>query len=171
MSERRSRDFHFNVNVRVDGGSKSAMANNEDSFLRAMKIQERKREKKESEKLADEKNIATSPPSENETPAVREEATPSAESHGESAPSADGHGEPAPTESAAGAVHVPPATSAESPPAAAEPASGGAATPPSSSASSSPSPSPQKDFTAEEKAAMLKRAKAHATEVQARKNK
>ena len=43
------RDFHFNVNVRTNSGSKATMANNEDSFLRAMEIQERKREKKDLE--------------------------------------------------------------------------------------------------------------------------
>ena len=49
-----TRDFHFNVNVRLNSGSKASMANNEDSFLRAMEIQERKREKKELEKLSQE---------------------------------------------------------------------------------------------------------------------
>ena len=52
------RDFHFNVNVRAKSGSKAQMANNEDSFLRAMEIQERKREKKELERIEEEK-IAT----------------------------------------------------------------------------------------------------------------
>ena len=40
----RSRDFHFNVNVRI-----AEQANNEASFFRAMEIQERKREKIEEE--------------------------------------------------------------------------------------------------------------------------
>jgi len=51
-----TRDFHFNVNVRLNSGSKASMANNEDSFLRAMEIQERKREKKELEKIGGRKN-------------------------------------------------------------------------------------------------------------------
>ena len=44
-----SRDSHFNVNVRTGSGSRATMANNEDSFLRAMEIQERKKAKKELE--------------------------------------------------------------------------------------------------------------------------
>jgi hypothetical protein len=48
MSEK-ARDFHFNVNVRTGSGSKAKMANNEDSFLRAMEILERRREKEELE--------------------------------------------------------------------------------------------------------------------------
>ena len=43
------RDFHFNVNVRSGSGARAKMANNEDSFLRAMEIQERRRAKKELE--------------------------------------------------------------------------------------------------------------------------
>ena len=49
-----AKSFHFNVNVRASGGSKATMANNEDSFLRAMEIQERKQEKKELEGLEEE---------------------------------------------------------------------------------------------------------------------
>jgi len=49
------RDFHFNVNVRTSSGSKATMANNEDSFLRAIEIQERKRAKKELENPKQEK--------------------------------------------------------------------------------------------------------------------
>ena len=56
------RDFHFNVNVRAKSGSKAQMANNEDSFLRAMEIQERKREKKELERIEEEKIAAAQAP-------------------------------------------------------------------------------------------------------------
>ena len=84
-----TRDFHFNVNVRLNSGSKASMANNEDSFLRAMEIQERKREKKELEKLEEEKITAAQAPVESaepvtspeETPAVQEEAPGSANAH------------------------------------------------------------------------------------------
>jgi hypothetical protein len=37
--------FHFNVNVLTNTGSIARMANNKESFARAMEIQERKREK------------------------------------------------------------------------------------------------------------------------------
>jgi len=91
-----TRDFHFNVNVRLNSGSKASMANNEDSFLRAMEIQERKREKKELEKLEEEKIAAAQAPVESaepvtspeETPAVQEEAPGSANAHAEPAPTA-----------------------------------------------------------------------------------
>ena len=148
-------DFHFNVNVRTNSGSKATMANNEDSFFRAIEIQERKREKKELEKLEEEKIAAAQAPpagsaepviSPEEAPAVQEEAT----------ESADGHAEPAPTAQAeAPATDTPPAESPSAP----KPAGG----------SNVPAPQPRRDFTAEERAAMLKRAKAHAAEVQARK--
>ena len=49
MGEKGSRDFHFNVNVRTNTGSIARLANNEESFFRAMEIQERKREKIEEE--------------------------------------------------------------------------------------------------------------------------
>ena len=49
MGEKGSRDFHFNVNVRTNTGSIARLATNEDPFLRAMEIQERKREKIEEE--------------------------------------------------------------------------------------------------------------------------
>jgi len=49
MGEKGSRDFHFNVNVRTNTGSIARLANSEESFFRAMEIQERKREKIEEE--------------------------------------------------------------------------------------------------------------------------
>jgi hypothetical protein len=134
------KDSHFNVNVRTKGGSRAAMANNEDSFLRAMEIQDRKREKKELERLEEERIAALNAPeivepevSPEEVPAVQEEtpveATPA------------------------------PVVEAEAPaPAKVKPSGGGV-----------PGPTPRNDFTDAEKAAMLKRARAHAAEVQARK--
>lgn len=133
--------FHFNVNNRTSGGSKAKMANNEDSFLRAMEIQERRREKKELENPKQEEIV--------EAPVVEEpvleevvqeetvtpEATPAVEAE-TPAP------QPAPT------------------PVTPKPSGGGV-----------PGPTPRRDFTAEERADMLKRAKAHAAEVKAKKNK
>lgn len=144
------RDFHFNVNVRASGGSKAAMANNENSFLRAMEIQERKREKKELERLeAEKKAVAEAPPTEvvetvqcpEEVPAVIENPEVS---------NTDTSADPVP-------VSQPkPIELAVKP----KPTGGGV-----------PGPTPRSDFTAEERAAMLKRARAHAAEVKARKEK
>jgi hypothetical protein len=136
------RDFHFNVNVRAGSGSRAKMANNEDSFLRAMEIQERRRAKKELENPKQEE-IAEAAPI--ETPELIqeevEESTVSAEAPSEAIP----------------------AIEAETPPPAKKPAkpSGGGV----------PGPTPRSDFTSEERAAMMKRAKAHAAEVAARKIK
>ena len=137
------RDFHFNVNVRTNSGSKATMANNEDSFFRAMEIQERKREKKELEKLEEEKIAAAqAPPAESAKPVTSPEVAPAVQEE----ESTDTPDESAPT------TQVP-----ATPPPAPKPAGGNV-----------PAPQPR-DFTAEERAAMLKRAKAHAAEVQARK--
>ena len=136
------RDFHFNVNVRTNSGSKATMANNEDSFFRAMEIQERKREKKELEKLEEEKTAAAQAPVKSAEPVISPEEAPAVQEE----ESADTPDESAPT------TQVP-----ATPPPAPKPAGGNV-----------PAPQPR-DFTAEERAAMLKRAKAHAAEVQARK--
>lgn len=129
--------FHFNVNVRTGSGSKAKMANNEDSFLRAMEIQERRRAKKELENPKPEEIIEVAPIAEVEETAPAEpvavEETPVAE--------------------------APPAEPAKAPPAP-KPSEGGV-----------PGPTPRRDFTAEERAGMLKRARAHAAEVEAQKNK
>ncbi len=141
------RDFHFNVNVRANSGSRAKMANNEDSFLRAMEIQERKREIKELERLEEEKIAAAQAPVESPEPtkddAIQEETI----------DSSDGV-----TEQAETATETPSPEPAKAPPAP-KPSGGGV-----------PGPTPRSDFTTEEKAAMLKRAKAHAAEVQARKS-
>ncbi len=135
------RDFHFNVNVRASGGSKAAMANNETPFLRAMEIQERKREKKELERLeAEKKAVAEAPPTEVvETVQCPEEV--SAVIENPEVSNTDTSADPVP-------VSQP------------KPTGGGV-----------PGPTPRSDFTAEERAAMLKRARAHAAEVKARKEK
>ena len=129
------RDFHFNVNVRTGSGSKAKMANNEDSFLRAIEIQERKRAKKELENPKQEEV--------SETPVVEVE-------------------EIAPAEP----IEINEAPIAESPPV--EPAKATPAPKPTPSGGGVPGPTPRNDFTAEERAAMLKRARAHAAEVKAR---
>jgi hypothetical protein len=136
-----AKSFHFNVNVRASGGSKATMANNEDSFLRAMEIQERKQEKKELERLEEERIAAAQAPVESAEPVASQEETPETTSS-----------ESAPAEAEAPAVETPPA-----PPA------------PKLAGGNVPAPQPRRDFTAEERAGMLKRAKAHAAEVQARK--
>jgi len=133
-----AKNFHFNVNVRTNSGSKAAMANNEDSFLRAMEIQERKQEKKELEKLEEERIAAAQAPAEIAEPVVEEE-TDVVETVAEETVVAEVPAEP------------------ETP------------KPPKPSGGGVPGPTPRRDFTAEERAGMLKRAKAYAAEVQARK--
>lgn len=137
------RDYHFNVNVRASVGSKAKMANNEDSFLRAMEILERRREKEELENPKQEEIIEAPP---EETAVVSEE-------------------EVAPSES----VEEAPVTETEEAPVAESPEPAKAAPAPKPSGGGVPGPTPRRDFSSEEKAAMLKRAKAHAAEVAARK--
>ena len=137
------RDFHFNVNVRGGSGARAKMANNEDSFLRAMEIQERRRAKKELENPKQEE-IAVAAPI--ETPELIQEKVE------ESAVSSEAPAEATPAVEAK--------TSPAKEPAVTKPSGGGV-----------PGPTPRSDFTSEERAAMMKRAKAHALEVAARKNK
>ena len=129
------RDFHFNVNVRGNKGSKAQMANNEDSFLRAMEIQDRKRAIKELEQIEEEKIRAAQAPV--EAPAPVEEVAEVVVAEAE-----------APVSETPSVEPIKPSV---------KPASGGV-----------PGPTPRSDFTSEEKALMLKRAKAHAAEVRAR---
>ena len=42
MSGEINKSYHFNSNMRSNSGSKSTMSNNEDRYLRALEIQERK---------------------------------------------------------------------------------------------------------------------------------
>ena len=131
------RGFHFNVNVRSRSGSRAKMANNEDSFLRAMEIQERRRAKKELENPKQEE-VAEAAPVEETPELIQEEET-------------------AVTPEAP--AEITPTVEAETPaPVKAKPSGGGV-----------PGPTPRRDFTSEERAGMMKRAKAHAAEVAARK--
>ncbi len=133
------RDFHFNVNVRAGSGARAKMANNEDSFLRAMEIQERRRAKKELENPKQEE-IAEATHIERPELIQEEESAVSSEALAEATPAVE-------------AETPPPAKKA------AKPSGGGV-----------PGPTPRSDFTSEERTAMMKRAKAHAAEVAARKN-
>jgi hypothetical protein len=135
------RDFHFNVNVRAGSGARAKMANNEDSFLRAMEIQERRRAKKELENPKQEEISEAAPI---ETPELTQEKVE------ESAVSSEAPAEATPTVEAE--------TSQAKEPVVTKPSGGGV-----------PGPTPRSDFTSEERAAMMKRAKAHALEVAARK--
>lgn len=140
MSEK-VRDFHFNVNVRTGSGSKAKMANNEDSFLRAMEILERRREKEELENPKQEE-ITCPEEIPEEIPIESQEEEEQAAEIVEVEPTAE---------------TSPPAEPAKAPPAP-KPSGGGV-----------PGPTPRRDFTDAEKAEMLKRAKAHAAEVAVRK--
>ena len=155
MSHEEKRDFHFNANSQSKTGPITRMAINEAPFHRAMEIQERKREKIEDElkRLEAEKQI--------EEPTASEIASESVE-NGEVSPTAeavDSKDSPE-TQVTQSEVAVVPETKAETPAPAPEPSGGGV-----------PKPKPRTDFTPEEKDAMVKRAKAHAAEVRARKQK
>ncbi len=152
MSEAGGKSFHFNSNNRFNSGSKASMANNEDRYLRALEIQERKREIRDEElerqkKLQELENPA--PPATDENTEAQEEQPVAVE-------------ETAATEaeqSATNAEEVPVASEAPKPAPVVEASSGPKV----------PGPTPRKDFSSEEKAAMLKRARAHAAEVAKRK--
>ena len=133
------RDFHFNVNVRTGSGAKAQMANNEDSFLRAMEIQERRRAQKELENPK--QNEIIDVPSEETAVITEEEVVETLPAEVE---------EVVIVESPEPVKAIP----------ASKPSGGGV-----------PGPTPRRDFSSEEKAAMLKRAKVYAAEVAARKNK
>ena len=153
MSEEGEKSYHFNSNTRLNFGSKASMANNEDPYLRALEIQERKREIREQElerqrKLQELENPA--PPAADEKTEAQEEQQAAVE-------------ETATTEaeqSAPNAEEVPAASEAPKPAPVVEASSGPKV----------PGPTPRKDFSSDEKAAMLKRARAHAAEVAKRKS-
>ena len=152
MSEEGEKSYHFNSNTRLNLGSKASMANNEDPYLRAIEIQERKREIREAElerqrKLQELEN--PTPPAADENIEAQEEQPVAVE-------------ETAATEaeqSAPNVEEVPAASEAPKPLPVVEASSGPKV----------PGPTPRKDFSSEEKAAMLKRARAHAAEVAKRK--
>lgn len=150
MSEAEKKIYHFNSNIRSNTGSRSSMTNNEDRYLRALEIQERKRalleEELEKERKIQELENPTPPPTEEsaevieELPAEVEETSANemeaTESVKEETPAVTETPKPAPVVDTGPKV---------------------------------PGPTPRKDFSSEEKAAMLKRAKAHAAEVAKRK--
>ena len=153
MSEEGEKSYHFNSNTRLNLGSKASMANNEDPYLRAIEIQERKREIREQElerqrKLQELEN--PTPPAADENTEAQEEQPVAVE-------------ETAATEaeqSAPNVEEVPAASEAPKPAPVVEASSGPEV----------PGPTPRKDFSSDEKAAMLKRARAHAAEVAKRKS-
>ena len=150
MSEAEKKIYHFNSNIRSNTGSRSSMTNNEDRYLRALEIQERKRalleEELEKERKIQELENPTPPPTE-ESAEVIEEL--SAEVEETSANEMEAT-EPVTEETPAVTETPKPAPVVDTGPK----VSG---------------PTPRKDFSSEEKAAMLKRAKAHAAEVAKRK--
>ena len=161
MGEKGSKNFHFNVNVRTNTGSIARMANNEESFSRAMEIQERKREKIEEEQKrleAEKKAEEQAAPEITPEPVENDEGGPTAEVAG-----SESSETPVTKDEAAGS----PETTAETPvtakAATEKPApkpSGGGVPGPKSRAG---------EFTPEELDAMRKRAKAHAAKVKASK--
>jgi len=126
------------------------MTNNEDRYLRALEIQERKRalleEELEKERKIQELENPTPPPTEESAEVIEE---PPAEVEETSANEMEAT-EPVTEETPAVTETPKPATVVDTGP-------------------KVPGPTPRKDFSSEEKAAMLKRAKAHAAEVAKRK--
>ena len=163
MGEKRSKNFHFNVNVLTNTGSIARMANNEESFSRAMEIQERKREKVEEEqkrleakKQAEEQAVPEITPE----PVENNEGDPTAEAAG----SEDSSETPVIQDEAAGS----PEKIAETP-VTAKPDTATPASPKTSGGGVSGPISRAGQFTPEELDAMRKRAKAHAAKVKASK--
>jgi hypothetical protein len=151
MSEGAEKSYHFNSNMRSNSGSKSTMSNNEDRYLRALEIQERKQaiidKELEKQRIIDEAEKA----------AAEEKARQEAEAKA--------------AQEAEEAANAPEAVIEEETPSAEEAAP--AAAPAAKAAPSGnfvPGPTPRKDFSSDEKAAMLKRARAHAAEVAKRKS-
>ena len=163
MGEKGSKNFHFNVNVRTNTGSIARMANNEESFSRAMEIQERKREKIEEEQKrleAEKKAEEQTAPKINPEPVENDEGGPTAEAAG----SEDSSETPVIQGEAAGS----PETTAEAP-VTAKPATAKPASPKPSGRGVSGPTSRAGQFSPEELDAMRKRAKAHAAKVKASK--
>ena len=146
MNEGVEKSYHFNSNMRSNSGSKTTMSNNEDRYLRALEIQERKQaiidNELEKQREEDEKMEALLPNPEENTSVVEEAAQPKEA------------GETKAIEETA------PVFEKEVPTPATVKSSG----------TNVPGPSPRNDFTSAEKSAMLKRARAHAAEVAKRKS-
>jgi hypothetical protein len=148
MSEGAEKSYHFNSNMRTNSGSKASMSNNEDRYLRALEIQEAKQvlidEKLEKQRIIDEAEKAVA-----EEKARQEAEAKAAQAEEEAANAPVAVIEEAPEEAAPAAAP------------AAKPAPSG---------NFVPGPTPRNDFTSDERAAMLKRARAHAAEVAKRKS-
>jgi hypothetical protein len=163
MTEKGSKDFHFNVNVRTNTGSIARLANNEESFFRAMEIQERKREKIEEEQKkleAEKKAEEQAAPEITPEPVENDEAETTPEATG----SEDSSEILVTQDEAAGSPEITAETPVIAKPAKAKPTSpkpsGGGLSGPTSRAG---------EFTPEELDTMLKRAKAHAAKIKASK--
>ena len=152
MSEEGEKSYHFNSNTRLNLGSKASMANNEDPYLRALEIQERKREIREQE-LERQRKLQEL---ENPTPPAADENT---EAQEEQPVAVEETTTTEAEQSAPNVEEVPAASEAPKPAPVVETSSGPKV----------PGPTPRKDFSSDEKAAMLKRARAHAAEVAKRK--
>ena len=150
MSEAGKKIYHFNSNIRSNTGSRSSMTNNEDRYLRALEIQERKKalieEELEKQRKIQELENPTPPPKEESAEIIED---PPAEVE-EVLASEIETTEPV-------AEEVTAITETPKP------------EPVVNSGPKVPGPTPRKDFSSEEKAAMLKRAKAYAAEVAKRK--
>lgn len=150
MSDGAEKSYHFNSNMRSNSGSKSTMSNNEDRYLRALEIQERKQaiidEELEKQRIIDEAEKAVA---EEKARQEAEAKAAQAEEEAANAPVDEVVVEETPEEAAPAAAP------------AAKPAPSG---------NFVPGPTPRKDFTSDERAAMLKRARAHAAEVAKRKS-
>ena len=150
MSGEVNKSYHFNSNMRSNSGSKSTMSNNEDRYLRALEIQERKQaiidKELEKQKIIDEVERA----------AAEEKARQEAEVKAAQAKEEVANARVAVIEEAPVVKETSPAAAP--------------AVKPAPSGNFVPGPTPRKDFTSAEKAAMLKRARAHAAEVAKRKS-
>ena len=150
MSEEAKKSYHFNSNMRSNSGSKSTMSNNEDRYLRALEIQERKQviidKELEKQKIIDEVERVAA-----EEKARQEAEVKAAQAQEEAA------------NAPVAVIEEAPAVKETSPAAA-------PAAKPAPSGNFVPGPTPRKDFTPAEKAAMLKRARAHAAQVAKQKS-
>ena len=150
MNEGAKKSYHFNSNMRSNSGSRSTMSNNEDRYLRALEIQERKQaildKEIEKQKIIDAVERAAA-----EEKAQQEAETKAAQAKEEAA------------NAPVAVIEEAPAVKETSPAAA-------PAAKPAPSGNFVPGPTPRKDFTSAEKAAMLKRARAHAAQVAKQKS-
>ena len=152
MNQAGKQSFHFNSNIRSKSGSKASMSNNEDRYLRALEIQELKREIRE-EELEKQRVIEEAKAKIAAEEKARQEAEAKAAKEEEASKKTEQVEETAE-----------PVAEESIPVAEARPAT-------KPTGNFVPGPTPRKDFSSSEKAAMLKRAKAHAAEIAKRKGK